>query len=534
VSATANGVVAVSHPLAAEAGAAILRSGGNAVDAAVAIQFALAVVEPLASGLGGGAVWLVHLAAGSTEILDARESAPAAARADQLLDPSGQPLSWEAQCHSGAAVATPGTLAGLVAALARWGSLPLARLIAPAIELAAGDLALDAFFARRLAQNSAKLAADPVSAATFLPGGQALGLGDRLRQPDLGRALRLIAVEGPAALYGGEIGRALVDAVQRRGGCLTLDDLATYRVVWRRPLIGRYRQYELQTMPPPGAGLTLLQMLALVEPLGPKWLGRLSVPRAHAELQAMRLALLDRAAYLADPDHAQVPVTGLLDRHYLNQRRAEVVAGPLGPAPATGVLDAFHPGAAPAAEHGETTHFTVTDRWGNLVGCTSTIEDFFGCGITVPGFGLLLNNEMTDFSPRPGDANAIRPFARPASSMAPTLLVRDGRPELALGSPGGPTIVTAIFQTLLRLVDDGLALQEAIEAPRFFASYHPRLTWERGLPAETLAGVRELGHQPSSRPTTIGSIQAIARDPATGRWVGAADQRRLGTVIEVG
>jgi gamma-glutamyltranspeptidase/glutathione hydrolase len=198
------------------------------------------------------------------------------------------------------------------------------------------------------------------------------------------------------------------------------------------------------------------------------------------------------------------------------------------------VLDAFHPGAAPAAEHGETTHFTVTDRWGNLVGCTSTIEDFFGCGITVPGFGLLLNNEMTDFSPRPGDANAIRPFARPASSMAPTLLVRDGRPELALGSPGGPTIVTAIFQTLLRLVDDGLALQEAIEAPRFFASYHPRLTWERGLPAETLAGLRELGHQPSSRPTTIGSIQAIARDPATGRWVGAADQRRLGTVIEVG
>jgi gamma-glutamyltranspeptidase/glutathione hydrolase len=527
-------VVAASHPAAAEAGAELLRGGGNAFDAAAAVQFALNVAEPLASGLGGGAFSLVRLADGQTLLLDSRERAPAAARAEQFLGADGRLLDWPDQVSSGLAVATPGTLLGLAEMLRRWGTRPLADTLQPAIGLAEQGTTVGPFMARRLAQQVGKLRRDPASAALFLPGGRPLQQGERLRQPDLARCLRLLAAGGPAVFYQGEIGRALVETVRAAGGALSVDDLAAYTVAERRPLRGRFRQYEILTVPPPGAGLTLLQMLALLEPFELADRAPLGVERAHLELQAMRLALLDRAAYLADPDVAAVPLAGLLDPGYLAARRALIQRGPLGPEPRAGQVEggADRPPAADR-EHGQTTHFVVIDGWGNLVSTTSTIEDFFGCGLTVPGYGFLLNNEMTDFALAPGGPNEIKPFARPPSSMAPTLVLERGEPLLALGSPGGPTIAPAVLQALLRHLADGLPLAEAIGAPRWFASGFPHLTWERGLPESTLAGLVALGHRPSQRPTTIGSVQAARRDPSTGAWEGAADPRREGAVVYV-
>jgi gamma-glutamyltranspeptidase/glutathione hydrolase len=532
---SAQGIVAASHPLAAEAGAQLLRAGGNAVDAAAAVQFALTAVEPLASGIGGGGFMLVHLASGETTCLDYRECAPAAATADQFLGSDGTVLPWEQRCTSGLAVGVPGTVAGLAHALARWGSLGLARALEPAIRLAEAELPASRFLTSRLGEEyQAKLRLDPAAAATFLPTGRPLSEGQPLHQPGLARALRLLAERGPSAFYDGEIGAARVGAVRARGGRIAPADLTGYRSVERKPLRGRFLDVELQTMPPPGAGVALLQLLALLEPLDPAALGQLTAERAHLELQAMRLALLDRAAYLADPAYDAVPEDALLDPGYVAKRRALITTGPLERAPAAGALERASPPSPRPAERGETTHFVAADRWGNLVTCTGTLEDFYGSGIVVPGYGFLLNNELTDFAAQPGGANQVRPGARPASSMVPTLVTRGSEPWLALGSPGGPTIVTAVAQVLLRVLADHLPLQAAVDAPRYFARpAFPRFTWERGLPAETLSRLEALGHQPSGRPTTIGSVQALMRDEQTGRWIGAADPRRHGTVVEI-
>lgn len=520
------GLVAVSHPLAAEAGATILRAGGNAIDAAAAVQLALNVVEPLASGIGGGAFSLIRLANGETFVLDSRERAPAAATPDQFLGGDGEPSDLHERYRGGNAVGVPGALLGLTVALRRWGSLPLQQVLLPAIELAEGGLPVSRFMAAWLARPEyvARLAADRASAAIFLPGGQPLAEGQRLHQPDLARTFKLIAERGPDVFYRGQIAQALVAAVRAHGGRMTLDDLASYAVERREPLYGRYRDYEVATMPPPGSGLTLLGLLGLIEPFEVGGLGWQTTIRAHLELQAMRLALVDRVAHPVDPSFSPVPVGRLLDPAYLATRRSQIARGPLH----------GEPGVGPLRDDGDTTHFVVLDRWGNLVCCTATIEELFGSGITVPGYGFLLNNELTDFDAQPGGPNQVRPFARPASSMVPTLLLRDGQPWLALGSPGGPTIVTAVFQTILRLVDDGLTLQEAIASPRLFARRYPLIAWEPAIPPELLAGLAALGHQPTPEPRTIGSVQAIMLDPASEQWIGAADPRRDGAVVEVG
>ena len=321
---------------------------------------------------------------------------------------------------------------------------------------------------------------------------------------------------------------------------MTLSDLSSYQVELREPLEGHYRGYRVASMPPPGAGLTLLQILGLLEVFDLGGLGPLTTTRAHLELQAMRLALVDRARYLADPRFTHVPVSALLDARYLAERRDLIAARSLGPDPEPGTPDSLD-GPAPAppgwagdsVERGQTTHFVVVDGWGNLVCTTATIESWFGTGMTVPGYGFLLNNELTDFDAWPGGANQVRPLARPASSMAPTLLLHEDRPWLALGSPGGPTIAAAILQVLLRLVEDRLSLNEAVHSPRFFAKRHPGFSWEEGLPQQTLDRLAALGHEPAARPTTIGAVQAIMLDPETGQPTGLADQRRDPAVVVV-
>jgi gamma-glutamyltranspeptidase/glutathione hydrolase len=549
------GLVSTSHRLASEAGAEILRLGGNAVDAAAAVQFALNVVEPVASGIGGGGFSLVRLAQVDTArqaiqqaqagaqgrlfVLDSRERAPAAASADQFLGPDGAPIPPHERETGGNAVGVPGVLMGHAVAVQRWGRLSLARTLEPAIQLAERGVPVDAFLARRLQANLGLVGTNSATAAIFLPDGRPLVEGDWLNQLDLARTFRLIAEHGPDVFYRGDIAKALAETVQSHGGRMTVDDLASYGVEFREPLYGTYRGLEIATMPPPGAGVSLLQMLGLLEHFDLASLARLGPARAHLELQAMRLALADRAAYLADPGYAPVPVDELLDRNYLAARRTLIELERLGADPAAGTPSgpAFsHDAATPAislAENGQTTHFVVVDGWSNLVCCSTTIESWFGTGITVPGYGFLLNNELTDFDPNPGSANQARPFARPASSMVPTLILREGQPLLALGSPGGPTIVGAVLQVILSVIDDGLSLQAAIEAPRFFAKDYPRMTWEQGLPQETLAGLVELGHQPADEPAIIGCVQAAMRDPASEQWTAAADPRRDGAVIVV-
>lgn len=556
------GVVAVSHPLAAAAAADVLARGGNAVDAAAAAQFALNVVEPQSSGIGGGFFALVHLAGdGAIHVVDARERAPAAAGAD-LFAPAGQVLPFALASTSGVAVGVPGTMRGIATMLERWGTRSLADTLEPAIALAERGFRVNRFLAADIANDHGRTQVHAETAAVFRPDGKPLAEGDWLVQPDLARTLRLLAREGADAFYRGPLAEAII-AAQRRTrdelgdagvGRMRLHDLAEYRVTLRQPLIGRYRGWTVATMPPPSSGgVALLQMLALLEPLpiGDVTAGYgLNQPATlHAMIEAMRLAFADRARWLGDTDFWPVPTEGLLDAGYLAARAALIEPQRRMPLAAPGTPPGAHtalPGAAAESPH--TTHFTIADRWGNVVSLTTTIEATWGSGITVPGYGFLLNNELTDFdfAPTPG-ANAVAPGKRPRSSMTPTLLLRDGRVHAALGSPGGPTIINSVLNVLLNLLDHGLPPEQAIHPPRLSVTHADgQVRCEGGeafmRPAIGVASqdaLRALGHVGLGDPGTdacvarIGSVQVIVRDASSGAWVGAADPRREGTVIRV-
>ena len=559
------GVVAVSHPLAAEVGARILAAGGNAVDAAAAIQFALNVVEPQFSGIGGGGFMMVHLAAdNATFILDSREKAPAAATPDMFV---GQ--SFAAASTSGHSVGVPGTLRGIDQALRRWGSLSLADTLAPAIRLAEEGFAINRFLAADTADPRTSL--QPETRAVFrLPGGNPLPEGHRLIQPDLGKTFRLIAERGIGVFYGGVIAQAIVDA-QRRSqtgdagiGRMTVADLAAYDVELRKPVEGRYRGYTIRSMPPPSSGgLAVIMMLKLLEPFpigdgGENW-GFGGRHTLHAMIEAMRLTYADRAVWMGDADHVPVPARGLLSECFLAARRAFIdlasriatpVAGDPRPCDAAAAHEDTGLALAPLEEEegAHTTHFSVVDRWGNVVSYTTTIENTWGTGITVPGYGFLLNNELADFnftpqfdpaSGNPG-ANDVAPFKRPRSSMAPTIVFRDREALVAYGSPGGATIINTVLNTTLNLIDHRMDLQRAIDAPRLsVTSAAGTVDCEAGLPPTSLRHLATLGHLlpiangvPTCR-ASLGSVQGVLIDLRTGLQYGGADNRREGTVIGV-
>jgi gamma-glutamyltranspeptidase / glutathione hydrolase len=535
------GVLAVSHPLAAEAGAEMLRRGGNVVDAMAAVQFALNVVEPQFSGIGGGGFLMLYLPAISPEplVLDGREVAPAASTADQFLGPNGQPLPFGQAHQQGAAVGVPGTLRNVDTALRRFGTRSLAETLEPAIALADAGFPINRFLASDIASNQQKLASWPATAAVFLPGGHPLQEGAVLRQPDLARTLRLIQQQGADVLYRGEVGQALLEAQAERGGRMTAQDLAAYAVKERSPVVGSYRGYRVFSMPPPSSGgLTMQQMLMLLEPFELRNSGVATSRTLHLLLEATHLAYADRAAYMADADFVPVPLHGLLDPSYVASRRALIELDHASASVQAGDPWAFEESAAPApagpiSEDGtHTTHFTIVDAQGNLVAYTTTIEQTWGTGTLVPGYGFLLNNELTDFDFVPGGPNQVGPGKRPRSSMNPTMVFDDAGPYLALGSPGGATISTTVTEVLLNVLEHGLSLQDAIDAPRIASSMSPSFTWEDGLTAETMNGLRARGHQPAAAPTTIGSVQAVQRG-ANGEWIGGADRRREGTVISV-
>lgn len=575
------GVVSVSHPLAAQAGADVLARGGNAIDAAAAIQFMLNVVEPQFSGIGGGGFMMVHLARHNrTFAIDARERAPAAATPTQFVL-TGVPAAqrFTIASTSGLAVGVPGTLAAVDTALKRWGTIRLSEALAPAIDVAENGFAINRFLAANIAGDGGRTGFQPETAALYRPGSVPLATGAVLKNPDLAKTFRLIARHGADVFYRGEIGQALVAAQQRSRtplategvGRMTMQDLADYRVVIREPVSVNYRGWTVAAMSPPSSGgLTVGQMLEMVErfPIGDaaQGFGFGSPTTLHVMTEAMRLAFADRAVWMGDEDFVPVPKVGLLDPGYVATRSAMINTTARMATPAAG-----NPLPYDTAVKGDrntrftaekedteqrpshTTHFSVVDKWGNVVSYTTTIEATWGTGITVPGYGFLLNNELTDFNfdptvnvatGNPG-ANDVAPGKRPRSSMSPAIVFRGREPVAAYGSPGGATIINSVFNVTLNLIDHGMSMQQAINAPRLSVTSATGTISCEGTEAfmqpkfsvATQDALRSLGHLGLGAAGSngcinpIGSVQGVVIDLRTGRQYGGADPRREGTVI---
>ncbi len=555
------GVTVSSNALAAQAGASILSAGGNAIDAAAAIQFALTVVEPQYSGIGGGAFILVRNGTtGLSFILDGRETAPAASTPDQFLTESGEAQDHWTAHQEGYAVGVPGTVRVWAEAVAHHGRLSLADVMAPAIALAADGFRVDAVLAGFLAdpRMSEKLKSWPPTAQVFYrevvcptalappplhdavtcTGGTPLAEGQTLFRPDLARTLSLIASQGPDVFYNGAIAEAIVATVAERDGRMTTRDLAAYAVREREPLQASYRGVDILTMPPPGGGVVVAQLLALIEGFDVARSGANTADTLHLAVEAMHLAYADRGAFLGDEDVVDVPVAGMLHPDYIAKRRALIDPGKAAVRVAPGDPWAYDPngrdpgtrGAAAATEGHHTSHFIAIDADGTIVSATGTIEQVFGSGLMVPEWGIMLNNELTDFDFMPGGPNQVEGGKRPRSSMSPTILLRDGIPVATFGAAGGPTIITSVFQVAMNLVDHGMTAADASAAGRLYSPVPGRtggdITWERTIPKAVINDLRARGHDPEPAGVQgISALQLAVRNP-DGSWTGMSDPRR--------
>jgi gamma-glutamyltranspeptidase/glutathione hydrolase len=533
-----NGMVVTAHRLATEIGVEVLRSGGNAVDAAVAVGYAMAVVYPAAGNLGGGGFMTIQTADGRKTFVDFREKAPLAARADMYLDSQGQVIKG-ASLRGHLAVAVPGTVAGLEWALARHGSQPRTALMAAAIRHAEQGFVLDQGDVDMLGSASAEFSADPALAAIFLNAGKPFAVGDRLVQKDLAATLRQVAANGAAGFYQGRVGAAIVAASQSGKGILTQADLDAYRPRELAPVECDYRGFHIVSAPPPSSGgVVVCEILNVLEgyPLA-DW-GFRSAKAVHVQIEAMRHAYVDRNSYLGDPDFVSNPLAKLLDK-----KHAAAIRSAIDPQHA-GVSKSLAPGVAPH-EGSNTTHYSIVDRQGNAVAVTYTLNDWFGAKVVAEGTGVLLNNEMDDFTVKigvpnlyglvQGQANAIAPGKRPLSSMSPTIVSRDGQVVAVLGTPGGSRIPTAVVHTLINLIDYGMNLQEAVDAPRFHQQWLPEATaLERfALSPDTQALLVAMGQifEPTQPANHVAAIlvgaPSLGGKPVGGkRFYGANDPRR--------
>ena len=518
-------LVASNSGLASAAGVEILRAGGNAVDAAVAVGFALAVTYPYAGNLGGGGFMVIRMADGRTAALDYREVAPLAATRDMFVDSTGRLTE---RCVVGPlATGVPGAVAGMDAALRRFGTLPLARVIAPAIRLAREGFAVDSAFSASLAEEQERICRF-AGGALFFPGGEVIQPGARLVQADLARSLELIAEHGPRAFYDGPVAEALVAEMQRGGGLVSREDLRRYEPKWREPLLGTYRGHRLITMPPASSGgITLIESFNMLEALGPlPPFG--SAQCLHLLAEVFRRAFVDRNAKLADPDFAPLPLGELTSKPYARRLARGIDRS------RASVTPAFRPGR----EGQHTTHYSVVDAAGSAVATTMTINDGYGSGVWIPGGGFFMNNEMDDFATQPGtpnlyglvqgEANAVQPGKRMLSSMAPTIVLDpQGRVLLVLGSAGGPTIITAVAQVILDVIEHHMTLTDAVRAPRMHHQSLPdEIRVERGGFADaTLAHLRAMGHRIAER-DKIADLNAVMRVP--GGWQGVTEPRSSG------
>ncbi len=529
------GMVVSNHPLASAAGAEMLAAGGNAVDAAVATLFTLTVVEPMMVGLLGGGFANLRLADGQQTILEGQGSCPAGVGPDTFTaDPDAAPGALDALGRRNsvgrAAVAVPGNLMAWCQLLQRHGSLSLDAVTEPAIRHASRGFAATPYLADCVADCAADLAADPEIARVFLPGGQPLQAGQRVVNAAYADTLRLIVQSGPAALYGGALGDALADDMARHGGFITQDDLRGYRTQDRAVLRAMYRGFEITGPPPPCAGpLHIGQMLQILEGFDIAGDGFGSAANVHRLAEVLKIAFADRAASTADPAFVPVPVDRLLSADYAAQRRA-LIDPARAQAWAAGVTPGLVAGST-GHESANTTHVTVADADGRIVSATQTINSLFGARYMLPGTGLIPNNYLYVFDPRPGRANSLAPGKRVTSSMAPLIVLKDGQPRFALGLPGGLRIFPSALQAVLNLIDHGMSLQEAVEAPRvwtqgFGLELEPRFS-------DALAGaLGALGH-PIERVPNVGGGMGGIRFHANGDLEGAACWRADGTPIGV-
>jgi gamma-glutamyltranspeptidase/glutathione hydrolase len=523
VAEASHGMVVTSHHLASEVGAGILAQGGNAIDAAVAVGYALAVVDPCCGNIGGGGFMTIRFADGRRRFLNFRETAPSAANASMYEAEARD----EASRYGYRAVAVPGTVMGLERAAREYGRLARRNLLEPAIALARDGFILTRDDAALIDSKAERIAKDPVAAAVFLRrDGAPLQAGDRLRQPDLAATLRRIAENGVAGFYQGAIPQAVEAASTSGGGVITAADFARYTVTEGPPLSCSYRGYILYSAPPPSSGgTTICEMLNIVEGWDIRTLGFGSVGSVERLVKVMRRAYRDRNASLGDPAFVENPLERLLSKDYAAGARAAIEAREAAPA---------EPGDSPT-ERAQTTHYSVVDAEGNAVAVTYTINGFFGAAVMAPGTGFFLNNEMDDFTTKPGRpnlyglmqgaANAIAPGKRPLSSMAPTIVEKDGKVVLTLGSPGGSRIITTVFETLIDIIDYGMTPQAAVAAPRFHHQGFPNVVYyERGgLSPEAVSGLQARGYKlVEQRPW--GAVELIAED--NGRLVGVSDPRR--------
>lgn len=526
-----SGMVSSADEYSTAVGLDILKRGGNAVDAAVAMAFVEAVTLPRAGNLGGGGFLLVRTPKGEIQALDFRERAPAAATRDMYLDPSGRPDPRRSTVGH-LSVGVPGTVAGLAEVLERHGTLSLREVIEPARRLAAQGFPVSALVAQDLADIEEDLRRYPASAKVFLPGGKPLRAGELLLQADLAWSLAQIQEGGADAFYRGEIARRIARDMAANGGLITEADLAAYRPVWRTPVCGTYRGYQVWSMPPPSSGgVHLIQMLNILEGYDLRASGQNSALTLHRLTEAMRSAFADRAVWLGDPDFVKVPVDFLTSKDYANRLRASI------PADRARASADVRPGSPPGFESEDTTHMSVVDREGGSVSLTYTLNFSYGSRVVAAGTGILLNDEMDDFAAAPGqpnafglvqgERNAIQPGKRPLSSMTPTLVTRDGELVMALGSPGGPRIISTVLQVLVNVLDFGLNAQEAVSRPRIHHQWLPDvLRHESGLSPDTLAILQRMGHRLEGG-TATGQC-AVVRILPDGSREGGIDMRRPG------
>ena len=507
-------MVVAQEDLAADVGVSILRAGGNAVDAAVAVGFALAVTHPYAGNLGGGGFMLVRMAGGRATFIDFREKAPGKAGRDMYLDAQGNPtndsvVGWRS-------VGVPGTVRGFELAHEKYGRKPWAELVKPAVALAEKGFPVSRSQMDSWRRAAPLLSRFPESQRIFLKGGAFYDWQENFRQPELARTLRRIARWGACDFYEGETAHLLASAMAKNGGLITLADLRDYQAVERAPLEGDYKGYHIITSPPPSSGgIGLLQMLAMLSTTGCEKYGAGSAEAYHYMAEVTRRFFADRNQYLGDPDFVKNPISALLEPAYVRSRAATIEPEHATPS------DAVNPGLPAGGEGTNTTHYDIVDAEGNAVAVTYTLNDGYGSGVTVPGAGFLLNDEMDDFTAKAGapnmfglvqgEANAIAPGKRPLSSMVPTILLKDGKPFLVLGAPGGPVIITAVLQAILNVVDFGMNVQDAVDFPRVHQQWKPdRLDVEAGVSPDTIALLRRMGYAVDvGNPEVTARVEAI-------------------------
>lgn len=531
-----NGVVTAHDLEACEAGIQVLKQGGNAIDAAVAVSYALAVSHPQAGNIGGGGFMIIHMADGEKAAIDYREMAPGDAHRDMFLDDSGKVVP-KLSLRGGLASGVPGTVAGLQLALDKYGTLPRKKVMKPAIKLAQKGFEIPYDLAYSFGWLNKAAEGFDETRRVFCRDGEIYKPGEVFKQPDLARTLKLIQKKGNAGFYEGPVADAMVQTTTKFGGKIKLADLKNYTAHIREPVTGTYRGLEVISMPPPSSGgIALISMLNMMEPMIFDSVGWHSAQHIQMMAEVEKRAYADRSVWLGDPDYFEVPIQKLISKDYARYRMMDYDSLTITPSDSIYPLnDSELAGIELTSyESEETTHFSVVDKWGNAVSVTTTLNWSFGSYVTVEGFGFLMNNEMDDFSSKPGEpnsfgligneANAIAPGKRMLSSMTPTILARDGKPVLVVGAPGGSTIITTVLQVINNMVDFGMPVYDAVNVPRFHHQWRPDVIYHEpgAISPDTAILLVAMGYELTPR-YGYGEVNAIARDRVFGGWIGAPD-----------